>query len=286
MKKKPVGQDTVPINPTPPSSPQPLTDVTVEAHQSSEKHGAFSTDGEILDHPSESISLDESNQEPSTSTEKNVPVPNQEVGGDIIVNSTTESHTSNSATDLQKGFKRLAIPYRSIDVILNTLRPYHDLPKSHKTLMGKQKKYNTETFTPDRFGHKAEFVYFGLAENLEKIVNPELHKDRKLKLQINFDGLSLFKSSRREFWPITSKIYVDGNPYTPFVVAVHSIDIENEYWDVEIMAFVCDTPVRAYAKCTQGHTGFHACDHCLIVGLRVDGTTICPVSAAEMRTDA
>ncbi|KAJ8672002.1 hypothetical protein QAD02_003261 [Eretmocerus hayati] len=227
--------------------------------------------------------------------------------------SINQGNQSKLATDLKKTFKRLAIPYSHIDVIVKTLKPYHsNLPQSHKTLLGTGKKCNIEKFGKDRLGSESEFVYFGLAENLKRIVNPKLHKDRKLKLQISFDGLPLFKSSPREFWPILCKIYVEGNPYNPFVVAVHNgygkpkdihqylwkfvrelntllargIEIENEHWDVGIMAFVCDTPARAYIKCTQGHAGFHACEQCTIIGFKVDNTTIFPITNVELRTDA
>ncbi|KAJ8677967.1 hypothetical protein QAD02_013754 [Eretmocerus hayati] len=107
--------------------------------------------------------------------------------------------------------------------VVKTLEPYHSsLPQSHKTLLGTGNKHDIEKLAKDRSGSESEFIYFGLAENLKRIVNPQLHKNRELKLQISFDGLPLFESSPREFWPILCKIYVEGNPYNPFVVAVYN----------------------------------------------------------------
>lgn len=32
------------------------------------------------------------------------------------------------------------------------------------------------------------------------------------------------------------------------------------------MAFICDTPARAFLKCTKGHGGYNACERCTIPG--------------------
>ncbi|KAJ8678301.1 hypothetical protein QAD02_014088 [Eretmocerus hayati] len=106
----------------------------------------------------------------------------------------------NIADDIKKYAQTFLIPYKQIDGLSEVLRPHHPtLPACSKTLMGRysQKKHEVEVF-PDG----GEFVYFGISDHLKKIVNPKLHKNRKLKIQFNFDGIPLFKSSSRTFWPI------------------------------------------------------------------------------------
>ncbi|KAJ8666968.1 hypothetical protein QAD02_008630 [Eretmocerus hayati] len=215
----------------------------------------------------------------------------------------------NIADDIKKYAQTFLVPYKQIDGLLEVLRPHHPtLPACSKTLMGRysQKKHEVEVF-PDG----GEFVYFGISDHLKKIVNPKLHKNRKLKIQFNFDGIPLFKSSSRTFWPILGKIYTSDNVYEPFVIGVYSgfgkpqcvckylekfvrevnellgngIEIEGQPWEIEAMCFICDTQARAFIKCCQGVTGKHSCERCSVIGYKVDKTTVFPVGQDEPRTD-
>lgn len=47
------------------------------------------------------------------------------------------------------------------------------------------------------------------------------------------------------------------------------IEINNAIRRVEISAFVCEKPARAFIKCSKGHTGFYSCERCEVQGLRV-----------------
>ena len=47
------------------------------------------------------------------------------------------------------------------------------------------------------------------------------------------------------------------------------IDIDDEHFTIEILDFVCDTPARAFLKCTKGHGGFCACERCEVQGISV-----------------
>ncbi|KAJ8680003.1 hypothetical protein QAD02_015790 [Eretmocerus hayati] len=215
--------------------------------------------------------------------------------------------------DIREYAREFSLPYKYVAGLLKTLKPHHPtLPLSTKTLMGAHVNVPIENFSSNRDDSEAEFAYFGITDTLLKIVNPVLHPRRVLKLQFSFDGLTLFKSSKREFWPILGKVYTEDNDYKPFVVAMysgvgkpkcvyeylwqfvkeinrllsHGVRIDNEEFRVELMSFVCDTLARAFIKGCQGHTGFHGCERCNIVGFKVENTTIFPIFGATPRTDA
>ncbi|KAJ8672667.1 hypothetical protein QAD02_017210 [Eretmocerus hayati] len=250
------------------------------------------SDVQLQNHQNDSAQI--SNGEPKQLDEK------EKKGGYPILN---------IADDIKKYAQKFIIPYKQIDGLLEVLRPYHPtLPVSSKTLMGRyfQKKHDVEVF-PDG----GEFVYFGISDHLKATVNPKLHKNQILKLQFNFDGIPLFKSSSRTFWPILGKIYTSDNVYEPFVIGVYSgtgkpkcvckylekfvrelnsllengIEIECQQWTVEVMCFICDTQARAYIKCCQGVTGKHSCERCTVVGYKVGKTTVFPVGQNQPRTD-
>lgn len=94
-----------------------------------------------------------------------------------------------------------------------------------------------------------------------------------ISLNFNMDGLPLFKSARKESWPILSNIFempwikpmVVGIYYiqakasnlkaylTPFVEELKSIcddgiDLNGHHITVKIRCFICDSPARAFIK--------------------------------------
>ncbi|KAJ8668256.1 hypothetical protein QAD02_009919 [Eretmocerus hayati] len=236
-----------------------------------------------------------------------------QAGCDNSGHDTSQDPVLDIVEDVKLFAKEFSLPYNHVDGLLTMLKPHHPvLPLTSRTLMGPRKKYLIEDFPSNRTDSKAEFVYFGVTDTLLKMVNPVLHPRKILKLQFSFDGLPLFGSSKVEFWPILGKIYTENDDYRPFVVAIYSgvgkpkcvyrylwkfineinyllrngIKIENEQFCIELMAMVADTPARAFVKCCQGHTGYHGCERCTIVGFRVDGTTIFPVFETPPRTDA
>ena len=92
-------------------------------------------------------------------------------------------------------------------------------------------------------------------------------------MNINFDGLPIYKSSKEEFWPILFNVQEvpkfnptvigiysgkgkpsDANSFlTPFVDETkgkmeHGISINNHKINVRIRCFICDSPARAFIK--------------------------------------
>ncbi|ODM87811.1 hypothetical protein Ocin01_18871 [Orchesella cincta] len=83
---------------------------------------------------------------------------------------------------------------------------------------------------------KTENVHFGLTELIQPCINSNI---KSLPLQINVDGLPLFKVLEK-----TCGQYSDS-----FIV--------------------CDAPAKAYIKCIKGHTGYFGCDKCNVEGTHI-----------------
>ena len=88
--------------------------------------------------------------------------------------------------DLRKWFHNFPIVYAKLDALLRTLKPYHpQLPITSATLLKRSalNKYKIETFNPDDSADKSEFVYIGIAQQLQRTVNTTLHINSSIDLQ-------------------------------------------------------------------------------------------------------
>lgn len=198
-----------------------------------------------------------------------------------------------------------------VDELLLILRKrlLPDLPKTAKTFLQTMKaQYDIEINEQDA----SEFVYFGISEQLKRIVNPSLHNDHIIHLLVNVDGLQLFKSSSKQFWPILCQVFCEENAYKPFPVAIYSgnhkpgdvnkylhqfiieinelqadgLLINGQRFSICIKRFICDRPARAFLKCIKSHGGYWACERCNVRGNRVENRVIYPVNeSVEERTD-
>lgn len=65
-----------------------------------------------------------------------------------------------------------------------------------------------------------EFTYFGIKKALADMINPELHPDKFIELQVNADGVLLKKSSSEEFWVLSGKIHFEPDVYDVFPIAI------------------------------------------------------------------
>lgn len=73
------------------------------------------------------------------------------------------------------------------------------LPKDSRTLLQTPRKVNIENIVGGKYWHQ------GLKNALSPIFS-SLNKDITLQMNINIDGLPLYKSSTIEFWPILGNI--------------------------------------------------------------------------------
>lgn len=226
------------------------------------------------------------------------------------VPSTEDTSESTIINDLKTWAYRNEPVEKSVDDLLKILQPVvPGLPKCAKTLLNKSKPLK---YTVQQLNGGAEFVYFGLTENLQRIVNSKLHQNKCLLLQFNIDGLPLFKSTPKQFWPILAKIFFKPDIYKPFIVAIwcgkgkpESMDqffdefikefnylaangvlIDGDKFDVKCQCFICDKPARSLIKSVKGHTAFYACERCITKGERIGSTTVYPSMNSPPRTDS
>lgn len=188
------------------------------------------------------------------------------------------------------------IQHNHLDKLLHILRKelITDLPKCSKTFLGTHEaKYKIiDMEDADKLNPIGQFIYFNIKEKLLNIINEDLYQDNVIRLLINVDGMPISLSGTKSFWAILCKIYYHLDVYKPFVVAlyygkskpkfldkylepfIHEINIlqkdgiiigKNTY-QVQLMAFISDTPARAFLKCIKGHGGYNACERCIIRG--------------------
>lgn len=173
-----------------------------------------------------------------------------------------------------------AIPHNRLDGLLQILRRrlLPDLPKTSKTFL----QTEMANYEIERFGINSEFVYFGIEKYLRQIINVNVHEDNIIYLIFNIDGIPLYHSSSKQFWPILGKIFHHRDIYKPFPIAIYSgyekpdnlenylkrfidelnqlqqngICIDDQLFTIRIKAFICDRPARAFLKCIKGqHIG-------------------------------
>ena len=205
------------------------------------------------------------------------------------------------------------INQNDLDDLLRILRErlLPTLPKSSKTFLRTvDARYNIIEMD-DIKGRKGEFVYFSVKESLKEYVNPALHENNLIELQVNCDGIPLSKSSDRQFWVTSAKVHFYPDIYDVFPVCIflgqskpknaeeyleklieeinelnrEGVTIEGKHFQFKLKCFICDTPARSFLKCTLGHGGKEACERCEVVGERVERRTVYPCTEAVERTD-
>lgn len=187
------------------------------------------------------------------------------------------------------------IKHNHLDKLLSILRKnlITDLPKSSRTFLNtSEATYNIVNMEDNNSIYpNGQFVYFGIETGLKLQINKDFRQN-VIQLLINVDGMPISASGSKSFWPILGKIHYYPDIYKPFTIAIyygqnkpkylnrylesfiaeinslqqHGICIENRTYKVQLLAFISDTPARAFLKCTKGHNGYNACERCTITG--------------------
>lgn len=152
---------------------------------------------------------------------------------------------------------------RDLAEILNDRFP-ELLPQDPRTLLKTPRKVDIKVVEPGEYWHN------GIIEPLKKILNTEAVT--KITLNINIDGLPIFNSSKKEFWPILCNVHEINR--APFVIGLYygeqkpkdlnsyledfineiqvllkdGLTIREKIITVAIRCFICDSPARAYIK--------------------------------------
>jgi len=160
------------------------------------------------------------------------------------------------------------------------------------------------------FNDGSQIWYKGIRRNLNITqLEPYLHKYGRIIIDINIDGLPLFKSSKAKFWPILSYLTMTKN--ASFIIAIYfektdpqDLDtylgqyvnevedllnngyvFNNRRYSFQIRHYICDAPARSFVKCCIGHCGYASCEKCTIVGEWIEDRVVYINLDENLRTD-
>lgn len=198
---------------------------------------------------------------------------------------------------------RFGISLVAVTALLSILRICHpDLPKDARTLLRTKTKYTIL----ERAG--GQYHYFGILSSLRDILSKHVHTLRDhctLRLQINIDGLPLFKSSSLQLWPILGLLLsvsmkepvVIGlfcGPKKPssanefledFVTELKHFVLEGKKLKLKLDTIICDAPARSFVKNTKNHNAYHGCDKCMQPGKYINRRMTYQYTDYAVRTD-
>lgn len=204
---------------------------------------------------------------------------------------------------LREWATKFQIPHNALSELLTILKPFFpSLPKDPRTLLQTKVQYNIS----DTSG--GQYYHFGIVNGIKLNIG-QADVGMEIQLQINIDGLPLFKSSSDQFWPILGRV-MNIKDKSPFIIGLfHGTAKPNNVHDylkefvqdclrvtregfmhmnkevkVSISSFVCDTPARAFIKNVKQYSGYHGCDKCIQNGVWLNKVTY-PEVDAQLRTD-
>jgi len=199
----------------------------------------------------------------------------------------------------------------ALNELLAYLQQFHkSLPKDSRTLLKTPTDYDIRTIQGGLYHH------FGLQSALTKILDSckatvDLTQNEAVSLQLNIDGLPIFKNSGTQFWPILCRV-ISPIVTEPFVVGLfcgerkpkdiceYLLDLVSELKTIEtegltlegfsipirisVSCVICDAPARAYVKQVKQYNAYFGCDKCTQKGEWHEKVTF-PAIDAPLRTD-
>ena len=158
----------------------------------------------------------------------------------------------------------------------------HDLPKDCRSL------FNTPRIVKYKEKCGGSYLYLGIRSGVVRILDSISLKVNEISLDVNIDGLPLFKSSKLQLWPILgsfigSNVFVIGlfsgtskpdcvNEFMEdFILEVNElkqtpITFGDRQIKFSLKSFICDAPARSFLKCIISHNGYFSCERCVVKG--------------------
>ncbi|XP_055640812.1 uncharacterized protein LOC129778130 [Toxorhynchites rutilus septentrionalis] len=189
--------------------------------------------------------------------------------------------------DLQKWTSEYRISQTALKSLITILKTNLELnmPRDPRTLMQIPK-----SVTILNMKGNGQYWHQGLELCLKRSFN-NLTMPMTISLNINIDGLPLFRNSMRNFWPIVCNIYEQpdippvvigifhgiGKPkcvfeyLSPFVdeilpILKSGLVVNGHILTVKIRCFICDTPARSFIKGVVNFNGKFGCIKCTTEG--------------------
>lgn len=195
---------------------------------------------------------------------------------------------------------------RKLDSLLVALKPlFPSIPVSYKTLLNTPSNIEIIEINGSQLWYKSIMANLN-SMNLENYL--EIYK--RIVIDVNVDGLPLFKSSRQHFWPILGRLFGANNQ--PFVISltlfqstvvpdlhqflyhfVKEVDYlqkngylyNGERFEFCIKNFICDAPARSLIKGIVEHNAYFAYEKCTIEGEWIDNRMTYSSLNEPLRTD-
>nr|CAK26778.2 TPA: transposase domain-containing protein [Tribolium castaneum] len=131
-----------------------------------------------------------------------------------------------------------------------------------------------------------------------------------MQVSFNIDGIPLFNSSNKQFWPILCRVHLNQVKIKPFPVALFYGDSKpfsifeylnefikeinqltseglqiNEFrFEIRVMCITCDAPARSYVKGIKGHNAYFGCETCIQKGVNLNRRIIYIETNSHPRT--
>lgn len=156
-----------------------------------------------------------------------------------------------------------------------------------------------------------QYVHFGLRECISRVLDEHNGWYRQVSLQLHIDGVTLFKSSRTQLWPILgrllfpkSKVFVVGifcgqsKPKNVTLYLEQLVDelnillkdgiVHNEgsnKTSLVLESIIADAPARAFIRQVKMHSGYYSCERCTTSGDYLNGKVVFPPQKFRLRSD-
>ena len=204
------------------------------------------------------------------------------------------------------------------DALLKILNDSHpELPSSMRTILDTPRSARTYADMQEMSG--GETAYLGLKSQLDRVMDLTTPEQRdqvdELHLSVNIDGMSPFKSSKSNFWPVLCCLmnllnwvvfpitifFGNNHPtnldfLTSFIDELATLSAAGLYYGgkkftVVLKAVICDAPARALSKGILQCGSYFGCDKCIQQGKYLKeknergGRVMYPDIASELRTD-
>lgn len=172
------------------------------------------------------------------------------------------------------------IALNSLLCIFKSHKCFNSLPKDSRTLMHTITAIDhsrLHIFEPGTYYHFG--ITNGLLQNIQKSQSDGGH----INIVVGVDGLPLFKSSPKQFWPILAYLRPDSDKVFPIgiycgqekpgscniflnkfieeakALVENGLNIDNKLYKVSFNTFVCDAPAKSFLHNIKGHSGFYSC---------------------------
>ena len=211
---------------------------------------------------------------------------------DILLSDDEKDEEQNTSIrdEIAEWATKFQIPIVALAALLHILQLYKlNVPKDPRTLLKTPRNYSVQNVAGGDYYYCG--IEAGIISALKRCGKHFLPDFSFLNLQINVDGLPLFKSSRMQLWPILGQVK-DLRELGPFVIALFSsskkpssvqeyladfinemksiskdgIKIFDKQYSIKLDALICDAPARSFLKGIKSHSGYHSCERCVQQG--------------------